>query len=190
MKHTSFKLLRARFAAFAGDTRGSVNIEGMLFFPLLLMFIAATIVFYDAFRRDSLSQKAAYTVGDMLSRETAAINGTYIDNARKLLALMSDVPESDVSIRVTQVVYNKRYDEYRVNWSKERGNHSTRLRTVDTRNMHEELPNMVGAERLIIVDTFVNYEWPIDLGFDDHVFESTVFTRPRFAPKLVWSNGS
>ncbi|MGX9354623.1 TadE/TadG family type IV pilus assembly protein [Roseobacteraceae bacterium S113] len=183
----AYTALRTRLTRFAGDTRGSVNIEGVMFFPLLLTLIASTIVFYDAFRRDSLSQKAAYTVGDMVSRETEALDWTYLANTRKLLAVMSDVPQGDVSVRITVVRYNANNNKYLVDWSKETGTHSVRLRSKDTRNMHEELPTMVHNERLIIVDTFVDYEWPIDLGFSDHIFESTVFTRPRFAPKIVWN---
>jgi Flp pilus assembly protein TadG len=177
-----------RVARFLRKEDGSVNIEGMLFFPLLITLIGATIVFYDAFRRDSLTEKAAFTVGDMISRQTESITPEYMNNTRRLLALMSDVPTSEVSVRVTLVRYNGNNDTYRVDWSQERGSHSQRLRSRDTRNMHDELPTMSHNERLIIVDTFVDYEWPVDLGFEDFVFESTVFTRPRFAPKIVWSS--
>lgn len=177
-----------RAARFARGEDGSVNIEAIFFFPLLVTLIAATMVFYDAFRRESLSIKATYAIGDMISRETEAITPEYMDNMRKLLSFMSEVPNSDTSVRVTLVRYDEDRDEYRVDWSKERGSHSSRLRTSDTRNMHDELPTMVHNERLIIVDTYVDFEWPIDLGFEDFTYKSRAFTRPRFAPQIVWSS--
>lgn len=180
--------LKARFGRFSQDTRGSVNIEALLFFPLLITLIASTIVFYDAFRRDSLAQKAAYTIGDMISRETEAINPTVVSSARDLVALMSDVTRDDVSVRVTQVVYNKAADEYRRNWSQRSGAHAPVLDNADLATMTDNLPIMVGGERIILVDVYVDFEWPIELGFDDFTYHTQVFTRPRFAPQLAWSN--
>lgn len=202
-KYTS--ALRARLARFAQDTKGSVNIEATLMFPLLITMIASSMVFYDAFRRDALAQKAAYTVGDMISRETSAIGPDYLGNIRTLVALMADTPESDVTVRVTQVQSTVTVSEpagndletattitYSRNWSKVDGSRVGTLSSSDVAGMAAQLPTMYNAERVLLVDVYINYDWPIDLGLDDMLgedtFHSRVFTRPRFAPKVTWSS--
>lgn len=181
--------LTSRFAAFARNTDGSVNIEAILFFPFLIALMSSTIVFYDAFRKDSLAQKAAYTIGDMISRETDAIDATVVTSARELAAAMVDMHKSDVTVRVTQVTWNKNAAEYRRNWSKRSGNLVPVMQNTDVNAMADELPTLKPGERIILVDIIVDYEWPIDLGIDNFEIMNTIYTRPRFAPKLAWSNG-
>lgn len=187
--NTLISHLTSRISAFARDTRGSVNIEAILFFPLLIGLMASSIVFYDAFRKDSLAQKAAYTIGDMISRETDAIDATVIASARELASAMVDMHKSDVTVRVTQVTWNRNAGEYRRNWSKRSGNLVAVMSHDTVNDMADELPTLKPGERIILVDVVVDYEWPIDLGFDDFEITNTIFTRPRFAPQLAWSNG-
>ncbi|MGX9354620.1 TadE/TadG family type IV pilus assembly protein [Roseobacteraceae bacterium S113] len=187
MAFSLLKSLRTRARGFAGDDRGSVNIEAILFFPLLVSVIAATMVLYDGFRRDSLNQKAAYAIGDLLSRETSEINGAYLDGARDLVSSMIGVDQNDVTVRVTQVSYSAGNNSYVRNWSYVSGNLAGALTSSQVRNMADDLPGMSNGERIILVDTFVDHNWAIDLGLDDTAFQASIVTRPRFAPQLAWS---
>lgn len=178
---------RSALHGFARDVKGSVNVEGVIFFPFLIATMAATMVFYDAFRKDSLGDKATFTVGDMLSRETDYITPTYVDSTKELFSFLTGSESSANTIRVSVIQYDADTSEYTVVWSEARGGHASPLTNADMVNAANELPNMVDAEQVIVVDTYVDYEWPLNLGFTDEILTSRVFTRPRFAPQLVWS---
>lgn len=171
---------------FGTDARGGVNVEAMIFLPFLLATIVATMAFYDAFRKDSLGDKATFTISDMLSRETNYITPVYVDSAKSLFTFLTGSSDAESTLRVSVVSYNGRDDRYEIEWSQVRGAHAQPLTDSDLINAQAMLPVMVNAEQLIVVDSFLNYEWPIDLGFENHVMNSRVFTRPRFAPQLVW----
>ena len=66
------KILRS-LKNFRHDTRGVVSVEMVLILPLLFWSFAAVATFFDAYRTRSLAEKAAFTISDMLSRETNAV---------------------------------------------------------------------------------------------------------------------
>jgi Flp pilus assembly pilin Flp len=179
--------LLSQLRRFARDSRGSVNIEAILFFPLLVGLIAASMVFYDGFRRDSLTHKAAFTVGDMVSRETTALTPDYLAGARSLTATLVGAEVADVSVRLTQVTYNARRDRLRANWSHAAGPHTGPLSNAQLRDRAADLPPLAHGERVILVDVFVDHDWAMDVGLSDGTFLASAVTRPRFAPRLAWA---
>lgn len=180
--------LRKGARRFLRDDRGDANLEAIIFFPFLITLIAISLVLYDAFRRDSLAQKASYTIGDMVSRETESVNSAYMDNARELVATMVGTDISNVTLRVSQIKYRSKQNDYRRNWSYATGPHDNSLNNTEVAAIRSQLPMMANQERIILVDTFVSYDWPFNIGIDDVIFKNRVFTRPRFAPKVAWSN--
>ena len=174
------------FRQFAGETRGSINIEAIIFLPFLMICIVTTIMFYDAYRTDSLGDKATFTIGDMLSRETDYVTPGYVDSAKSLLNVLTESETGHNTLRVTVVSYDANNDSYEVEWSQERGSHAVPMVTADLATAASTLPVMVNGEQLIVVDTYLDYVWPLNLGFDNFTMEARAFTRPRFAPQLVW----
>ncbi len=61
------------------DDAGSVSVETVIIMPILLWVYVATFVIFDGFRTHNQNVKAAYTIGDMLSRETNAIDNAYLE---------------------------------------------------------------------------------------------------------------
>lgn len=170
---------------FGRKSDGGVNIEAILFLPLLIISTVAALVFYDAFRKDSLGDKATFTVGDMLSRETDYITPDYIDSTKALFSFLTGTTEAENTLRVTVVQYDLETDSYSAIWSEARGSHVGPLDDGDLIDAHTQLPVMSDAEQVIVVDTYLDYTVPSRVG--DVVFDARVFTRPRFAPQLVWS---
>ena len=181
-------LLLRRFRRFASEQKGSVNIEALLFFPLLITVIAASLVLFDGFRRDGMTQKATYAVGDMLSRETAAITPTYLDGARALMASIVNAAPADVTLRVTEVIYDAHSQSYGRSWSHVAGSGAQALSSSDVNARAGALPGMAHGERLIMVESFVAHRWAVDIGLADDTLQSLTLTRPRFAPQLAWSD--
>lgn len=185
MKHP---MILRKLRRFAGDERGNVALEVLIWLPFILFLLAATFSLHDAFRYKALNVKAAYTISDALSRETDPIDNAYLDGMVELLDFLVR-PASGSSLRVTLVRYNGNTDTYETEWSKTRGR-LEELETADLASMHEKLPDMLHNERVIVVETETDYDPPF--SFDgltgEGLFYNYGFTRPRFAPKIVWSD--
>ncbi len=182
-------LILRHLRRFAGDTRGNIALESAIWLPFVLFLLAATFSLHDAFRYKSMNIKAAYTISDAISRETDPIDDAYLDGMVELLDFLTR-PGGNSSLRVTLVRYDGGDNTYETEWSRTRGSLET-LETVDLAQMHDKLPAMLNNERVIVVETETYYVPPFALpGLNDAgLFYNYGFTRPRFAPKIVWSNG-
>ena len=77
---------KKRLAAKLGAEDGTVSVEAVKVYQLLIWAITATFVFFDAFKTLHLSQKATYAVADMLSRESVAIDDDYLTAMHEVFA--------------------------------------------------------------------------------------------------------
>lgn len=171
---------------FSDDTRGSVSVEVAIILPVLLWAFVAMWVFFDAYKTRSTTEKAAFTISDMLSRETGAIDDTYLTSAKKLFDLLSR-SDSASGLRVTVVSYSASQEDYVFKWSQVKGNIDA-MTGSDMTDLGEMLPAMSAGESLIIVETRTTYDPPLDVGLGTLPMDTFIFTRPRFAPQLIWSS--
>ncbi|WP_372885657.1 TadE/TadG family type IV pilus assembly protein [Shimia sp.] len=178
--------LKTFLRRFSGDTGGSVAVEAAVILPVLLWAMVAMWVFFDAYRTRSTTEKAAFTISDMLSRETNAIDDAYLDGAKNLLDLLAR-SDSASGLRVTVISYSGANKSHALEWSKTRGN----MQAMDGSAMNQivgDLPTMSDGETMILVETLSTYEPALKVGLGDQVIKTFVFTRPRFAPQLVWES--
>ena len=201
MTHAIF----ARLQRFLRDTRGNVTIETVIWVPLLLTIIAATFSLHDAFRYKALNTKAAYTISDALSRETDPIDDAYLDGMVDVLEFLTR-SEGPYSLRVSLIKWHNPGSEdswgnttpadpasgaYQLDWSQTRGDFDA-LTLADLTEIQDGLPTMLHNERVILVETRTEYVPPFDIAglSGEEMFYTYGFTRPRFAPKIVWSGGN
>jgi hypothetical protein len=163
---------------------GVVAIEAMIVLPLLFWTFLSMYSIFDAFRMYSVNQKAAYTIGDAISRETAPIDGTYLAGVQDLFEYLSR-SQGKTSIRVTSIWYDALSDKYKSDWSQNRGNEAP-LTDEDVKNWHHKLPILPDKERLVLVETWTKYDPPFNTGLEKREIRSFVFTRPRYAPRVCW----
>jgi len=180
--------LRSCLARFRDDTRGSVAIDSMLLLPILLWAYLAMFSFFDMMRQQSLNQKASFTLADMFSRETDAINDVYITNAFELFKSMVRA-DTAISMRVSVLQWDEGADKFTVDWSKARGSKAA-LTDGAVASWKSKLPLMLSSERIITVETWNPYEIPFEIGMDDFSMETFTFISPRFAPQLPFCNSS
>ncbi|MEM6972716.1 MAG: hypothetical protein AAF577_07910 [Pseudomonadota bacterium] len=64
----------SRRPAFFTDRRGAITMEFAIWFPLLLLWLVASAVIYDAYRSRDAAIKASYTVSDIASRLTTLVD--------------------------------------------------------------------------------------------------------------------
>ncbi|MGJ8615456.1 MAG: TadE/TadG family type IV pilus assembly protein [Sulfitobacter sp.] len=163
---------------------GSIAIEAVIVMPLLFWTYLSMFSIFDAFRMYSINQKAAYTIGDAISRETVPIDGAYLEGAQDLFEYLSR-SQDQTSIRVSSIYYDAGQDEYRRDWSQKRGS-VAELTNADVKNWHEKLPVLPDNERLVLVETWADYDPPFNTGLEEREIRNFVFTRPRYAPRVCW----
>lgn len=177
--------LSDRLRAFLRDETGSIAVEGMIVLPILTWAYVGSFVFFDGYRAQSVNVKAAYTIGDVLSRETGFITPEYMDS---LYALQDQLTETEQPrrMRITALRYEETGDKYLVCWSKGRGGVSE-LSTGGLGALRDRLPVMADGEWGMLTETWVGYVPVFEAGIDPFTFEDFVVTRLRFAPQLFWN---
>ena len=182
----STRSLFSRLRRFRDETDGNVTIEFVLAMPILFWAFMASFVFYDGYRQSTVNLKAAYTIGDLISRETEEINDNYIDSMHNLLTMMVDSASSgDVDLRISVVRWDEADDRYYVDWSANRG-FSEELADANVMELETRLPVMPDNERVILIETNNLFRPLFRVGLDDIDLENFVFTRPRFVSQVVW----
>lgn len=195
---------------FVRDTSGaSVAVETVVILPIALWALAAMGIYFDVLRTNSNAEKASYTIGDMLSRETNPITNDYMNNTRTLFeTLLGTSYSSDVevdpntgeetvfvsasadtdysSMRISVITWHEDENAYELDWSQTRGSNFQALATADLVGIAGSLPLMADQDTIILVETHMVYEPILNVGLGDQDIDTFTFTRPRYAPQLVF----
>ncbi|WP_428925345.1 TadE/TadG family type IV pilus assembly protein [Marinibacterium sp. SX1] len=171
---------------FGRDTRGSVTIEFVIMMPLIFWAFMALYVYFDGYRQSSINLKAAYTVSDILSRETGTVDDTYIDSMHALFDFLI-ANGTDTGLRISVLRWSGPDDRYYVDWSTERDWAGGEILSDGNVMDHSaKLPVMSNAERLILVETRNTYLPVFKVGLGEMKLDNFVFTSPRFVQNVAW----
>lgn len=165
---------------------GSVSVEAAFYIPLLLGVFAAIYTLFDLFRQETVNTKATYTISDLISRETTALNDAYIDSMYTLAQLMARA-DSGMSMRISVIYWDTDNDRYFVDWSVERGALMDVWTDATVTAIEDDLPTMPDQERVIVVETWNDVEPVFNIGLDTRNIYNLVFTRPRFASQVQFA---
>ena len=183
----SRSLIPAWLRNFWSDTSGVVSLEFILMMPPLFMTYMAAYVYFDGYRQAAVNLKAAYTISDLVSRETNVVTDEYIDS---MYSLMQELTRSSnpVRLRISVVRWDQDDDRYYLDWSEARGLNYLALSNNDLLNIEDELPTMPDNERVILVETSNTFVPLYKIGMDNIDIDNFVFTHPRFAPQVVFES--
>lgn len=194
-------MIRKRISRFFRDTGGTVTIEAVIIIPLLGWWFLASYVYFDAFNQRNVNLKAAYALSDLLSREMNPVDASYMEGLDDVFRYMTKSSDGDSYIRVSVLQCHANCgaeDSGRMlfaDWSYATGSidgYSTEQN--DNGNLESRLgdriPFIPVGDRVIVVETYMNYESPFVGGMSDRIFDNFVVTRPRFVPKLEWDDGA
>jgi Flp pilus assembly protein TadG len=170
---------------FARDEKGSIAIEAVIILPMMFWTFLALFASFHSYRTYAVNQKAAYTIADMISRQTNPIDDAYMVGAKQLLGYINNASSSDVSLRVTSVQYDGDSDTYLSDWSEAKGDVSP-VSDSTVATWANRLPVMPDGERVIVVETFHDYDPPFNTGLVDRNVRNFVFTRPRYASRVCF----
>lgn len=179
-----FNRIKSALAGFGRREDGTIAIEAMIIMPMMFWTFLSVFSIFETFRNYSIHQKAAFTIGDSISRETAPIDTAYIEGSLQLYEYLSR-SQGKSALRVTSLVYDAAGDRFFRDWSKTAGS-VVELTNEDVRDWGTKLPVMPDNERVMLVETWSEYDPPFATGLEQREIKNFVFTRPRFAPRVCW----
>ncbi|WP_145953434.1 TadE/TadG family type IV pilus assembly protein [Oceaniglobus indicus] len=185
----TFSQIRRMLRRFRKDTDGSYSIETAMIVPLLLWGMLATYTFVDSYRIQALNLRATYTISDLLTRQWNPVDGKFITGAGKFYEFLTN-DSHDTALRVTVVYWDEPSKSHKLVWSQARGDGPSAIRQSDLGAMADTIPTLANADSAIIVDTWMTYEPPFNVGIPTTQFRNRVVTSPRFVPQLQWSDGN
>jgi hypothetical protein len=177
--------LTARLRRFMAAETGSITVEFVLVIPLLAWCFLGTYTFFAAYRTQSINVKAAYTIGDQLSRETGFVTPAYITTLGALHDFLVQSNEA-TRLRITAFNYDQDDDTYRVIWSAGSGATGRAPDSIIT-DVRHRLPNMPHNEVAILTETWLDFVPADFVGLQDMTFHEAIVTRPRFANQICWN---
>lgn len=177
--------LHRKLKSFLSDNSGSVSIEFVLAMPVLFWAFAASFVFFEGYRQSAINLKAAYTISDMISRETEGVDDNYIDSMYELYRLLTRTTGA-TTVRISEVWWDENDLRYYLRWSQGRGGIDA-LTNEQLTSLADRLPVMPDQESVVLVETASEFSPLFNVGLDDITMDNFVFTRPRFASQVAWS---
>lgn len=177
---------------FRTSESGTATMETVVMLPFLFVGLVMMYEFFDVFQFKNTREKATYTITDMLSRETAVVTDTYIDNTKILFDTLTRNKGVN-QIRASVVRYHndpdQNIDEFDLRWSEVRGTGNLReLTDADVKDAHAAFPNMIDGQDLILVESESTYATGISLGlFQNTPVVTRMFMNLRFAPQLCYT---
>lgn len=191
---TMLKAFRLRLTGFGLEERAAAEVEGVIGSVFLIWWFVASFQFFDAYRQKNINLKAAYSLADMLSRETgptpenpgsAAVDQNYINGLNTMFDYLTN-SNKPTWIRVSSVYWDEEADKYRVDWSRTSGTGHDAMTTPNLQSYKNRIPVLPTGDTVIIVETFMEYEPIFGYWLDKNRFTTFIPTRPRFASCLPW----
>lgn len=160
------------------DERGASIVEFALLVPVLLVLLIGTVTLFDLFRNLQSVEKATFTVGDMMSRQTE-MNQATLDRMLSLMRHM--VPTaSDGGLRVSSIA--KEEGMMVVQWSASVGD-AVPITTLPS----SVVPDVAEGDSVLLTESFVPHRaFSGAFGFGAVTFEARSAHRPRFLAQIVF----
>lgn len=171
--------LKLRTKDFVTDTDGNMAVEGLMASTFLIWWYVASFQFFDTFRQKNTNLKAAYTIADLVSRQTEAIDADFIEGLNTLFDYLTTSNEP-TWLRVSSVLWDEDEDRYEIAWSYASGStvgHSTE----SLQSKASRIPVMPEGDTIILVETNMNFDPRFNVGIEEQWLTTFITTRPRFA---------
>jgi Flp pilus assembly protein TadG len=174
---------------FRDDDQGSLTIEAVLILPFLFWAYVGCYTYFDAFRQKTEIVRSSYSIADMLSRETNAIDQDYIDGLNTAYDLLTNTGAA-TELRVTVVIYDEDDGEFDLGWSNVAGTKPALTKgDLNSAEWLGRIPAMADADSAVIVETWSTFT-PVfaGVGISTSELEQINIVRPRFAAQLPWES--
>ncbi len=178
------------FGRFARDARGSVVIESLVAVLILSLGASAFFTFWDAYQSKYRTQKAAYTITDLISRQRgASLSRPFLDGMAQTATFLMRSDRS-AALRVSQVrrIAGQATDTTGlvVDWSYSPCGKSALLQTATVGSVRNKLPLIDLGSALILVELEVAYDARMpSIGFGKITHRAYLSSLPRFEQQFL-----
>ena len=192
------RALKHRFATFLRNEDGLILVEGLIMLPLLIWALVAMFVYWDVFRTINVTQKTAYSVADLLSRQRDTIPLAFANGLQNVVNFLTPGGHP-VKIRITslecnsptgtqaQQICNASTGTYKLLFSFSPGNKVGVLTQANIQGWKgTRIPTLVHGESVFVVVTEVEFKAQLPMvlagfliGVEDSKFGEFIVTRPR-----------
>ena len=195
------RALKHRFATFLRNEDGLILVEGLIMLPLLIWALVAMFVYWDVFRTINVTQKTAYSVADLLSRQRDTIPLAFANGLQNVVNFLTPGGHP-VKMRITsfecisptgtqaQQICNGSRGAYRKLFSFSPGSPANGVLELTETQIQAwkgtKIPTLVHGESVFVVETEVDYKAQLPMvlaglliGVDDQTFGNFIVTRPR-----------
>lgn len=170
---------------FLKNEKGSLSVEACFAVPILAWAIVATFVFFDAFKTLNISQKATFTVADMISREEAPIDDDYLTALFETFQyLAGDSGPSAIRVSLVEAALDPDTGDEVLELTRSEGYNYDDLEDLEP--IRDLIPILSPGEQLIVVESVQQWTPAFGVGLATYRFREVALARPRFAPRICW----
>lgn len=169
---------------FSRDETGAVSLEFVIWAPILLFWLVVSVSAFGAFSARYAAANAAYTVTDVMARQTD-VDDAFLDRLQVLHANLLPGTSPQKTLRISSIAWDAANERFHVLWS--RGMNEPPLKSEwipDT-----GLPPLSDGESLIVVETIVPYtffsDWLGMMGAEITAWRHVTAARPRFVAAVA-----
>lgn len=181
--------MRKFLSKFWREENGAITVEAVIAVPFVALAFFAVYVFFDVYRVNTASQKAAYIVADTVSRQTLPVNATFIAGLNELHDTLART-RNETTMRVSSIGWDDEDERYVAIWSVNTGMSPILTDAEVNGTMADSLPRIPQGETFVLVETAVAYTPLFRVGIPATTFRQAIATRPRFAPQVAFDDGS
>ncbi len=99
------RTLKHHLTTFLRDEDGLILVEGLIMLPLLIWALVAMFIYWDVFRTINVTQKTAYSVADLLSRQRETIPTAFANGLQNVVDFLTPGGHP-VQMRITSLECN------------------------------------------------------------------------------------
>jgi hypothetical protein len=189
------RMLKHKIATFLRDEDGLILVEALIMLPLLIWALVAMYIYWDVFRTINVTQKAAYSVADLLSRQRDVIPTTFASGLQNVMDFLTPGGHP-VKMRITSLecasptgtqVCNKTTGSYKLLFSYSPGNKIVPLTQANIQAWKGvRVPTLNNGESVFVVETAVAFKAQLQsviagllVNVNNATFGEFIVTRPR-----------
>jgi hypothetical protein len=175
--------IRSALTVFRRQENGTLSAEVVLALPVFIWCIFGMYTYWDAFKSLNTTQKASFTISDLITREMQPVTEQYLNGMHDVLQYMvSD--KLPVEMRVTSVTFSGVRNRYEVEWSRSPYSERPALSTSSLQALVNKIPILADGDSIILVETWAEFTPFFDLYLTEDEFEQFIVTKPRFVPRI------
>jgi hypothetical protein len=195
LREPNMRNLKHQFGNYLRNEDGLVLAEALIMMPLLIWGLVAMFIYWDVFKTINVTQKAAYSIADMLSRQRTDIPLAYANGLENIMTFLTPGGQA-VKMRITSfecvspvvpTVCNATRGSYKLLFSFSPQNKVAALTQANIQGWKtSRVPALAHGESLFVVETEVAYKAQLQtaiagmmIGVKDNTFGEFIVTRPR-----------